>query len=363
MPTSKPGTPPQTRTPLPPGWFVDDERKIYDRRQLAVPPRVDSRVDDTWTFVVECSERSAVGPRRLAIASAGSAIVAAAVAVLAILTIPRGSPWVGEALISGDHAVEVTLPDGTHVVAEANTQLVRVKQESREVSLRLDRGHASFDVTPDPDRVFIVWARDIEVRVVGTRFTVARTDGEIAVGVEHGAVDVRRGAHVERLRAGERRNFLPRGQDLSPRPLDAATVPMPPPRPPAEPRAVPLRTSAELLFRQAATARRDGRPHHAAELYGQLLQDHPQDERTAIAALELARLRMDVLGEPARAVLPLRIAARRGGASAAAEDSWARLVEVHDALGQHGQCAEALDQYQQRFPLGAHRHRLDRLCN
>ncbi|HEY4056674.1 MAG TPA: FecR domain-containing protein [Kofleriaceae bacterium] len=71
-------------------------------------------------------------------------------------------------------------------------------------SVMIDRGSTTFEVAPRNGRpAFVVRAADVVVRVVGTRFTVARSDERVDVSVDHGIVDVQYKAQVTRVGAGQ----------------------------------------------------------------------------------------------------------------------------------------------------------------
>ncbi len=77
-------------------------------------------------------------------------------------------------LISGKKQVvnEYTLPDGTLVALNSNSQLTfpkHFKGDVREVTIQ---GEAFFDVTPDPEKPFIINAGNAQVKVLGTSFNV-----------------------------------------------------------------------------------------------------------------------------------------------------------------------------------------------
>jgi transmembrane sensor len=98
---------------------------------------------------------------------------------------------------------ETTLPDGTHVVLGAQSQL------SFEVTGNVRRatvvgGDAYFAVAHDAARPFTVSIDDVQVRVVGTQFEIRRRSGEVSVAVEEGTVDVSRtNTAAVRLHRGE----------------------------------------------------------------------------------------------------------------------------------------------------------------
>ncbi|MEM9192269.1 MAG: FecR family protein [Myxococcota bacterium] len=369
-----------------------DAKQAAARRAITEPPEAEQRVDAIWeSMEASASDGASTGRSRVRYAVIGATALAAAAAIGLVVLYPPTTPqpWVGEAIVSGDETLQVALPDGSEVWAETHTEVHRVSQRSEEIVLRLDRGEATFDVSPDPSRAFVVWANEIEVRVIGTRFVVLRTDEAVEVRVERGAVDVRNGDQVERLRPGDQRRFTRDVLAAAEQQSATAIESVPeetneensetlsednlPGDNPAEETTVeegaggataeaPGPPTSAALFAAAAAARRAGQPAVAANRYEELLRQHPGDARAPIAALELARLRMDVLGQPGRAVAPLQIAVRLGRGSAAAEDAMARLVRVRHTLGQVEACQAAKESYRRRFPGGAHRAQIDALC-
>ena len=78
----------------------------------------------------------------------------------------------------------------------------------------LDRGEALFEVTKNSKRAFIVQAGDTEVRAVGTKFDVRRSDGRVIVVLLEGKVEITsepqllsRPVPVATLMPGERLTF------------------------------------------------------------------------------------------------------------------------------------------------------------
>ena len=97
---------------------------------------------------------------------------------------PRGLP---EAAQQPPSAVSF---DDSHIELDPDTALV-TSHEDGHPQVLLERGAAWFTVAPRRSRPeFVVRAGDAVVRVVGTRFRVARADERIVVDVDHGAVDV-----------------------------------------------------------------------------------------------------------------------------------------------------------------------------
>jgi transmembrane sensor len=85
-----------------------------------------------------------------------------------------------------------TLADGSVVQLNAGAE-IRVSFTPGRRLVELIRGEALFSVTSDPARPFVVAASSVEVRAVGTEFSVRRTTAAVDVLVTEGRVAV---AHV-----------------------------------------------------------------------------------------------------------------------------------------------------------------------
>jgi hypothetical protein len=194
------------------------------------PPPVEPLSDVAWARVERGvwsqldAERPAAQtppPRRWWLAAVPLAAVAA-VAALVIAT--RGRP-IG--LDEPSRVVSGAVPDVTsvmlgdsHIALDANTALV-MRHEAEHPTVTIERGAAWFTVAPRKGRPdFIVRAGDAEVRVVGTRFRVARSGEQIAVEVERGLVDVNFRGSVVGVGAGRHWS-----SDMPGRILAAAAVP------------------------------------------------------------------------------------------------------------------------------------------
>jgi transmembrane sensor len=140
----------------------------------------------------------------------GPLIAPAAVAVLVVALV--GAGWTGweswrslptfEQAFATERGQQIvaTLPDdparGSTVQLDTATRLdARLFRDRREV--RLQEGQALFSVHADKDRPFHVWAGQLHITVVGTRFSVRHTRwgleaGQTVVSVEEGHVRVTR---------------------------------------------------------------------------------------------------------------------------------------------------------------------------
>lgn len=145
--------------------------------------------------------------RRVWIWSAGAAIAAAFVAG-AILLPASGLLGAHETTyVTGvGERRTVALEDGSRIEMNAASRMtVRFERHARRV--HLGDAQAFFDVAKDSSRPFLVSAGDTQVRVVGTQFDVRHRDGQVAVNVQRGLVEVRpnlpREAAPFRLRPGQ----------------------------------------------------------------------------------------------------------------------------------------------------------------
>ena len=97
-----------------------------------------------------------------------------------------------------------TLPDGSVVTLNKNSQLdypSKFKGETRTISLK---GEAFFNVTPNKEKPFVIHVNDVTVRVVGTSFNIKSVNGVTEVIVETGVVQVIRNNKMVELRPHEK---------------------------------------------------------------------------------------------------------------------------------------------------------------
>ena len=183
-----------------------DEAQAFDQR-LDLDARLAERTSPVVAPVAATASTNLVPlrpTRRVWLWSAGGAIAAAFVAGAVLLP--------GSALIGGRETIYTTgvgerrtivLEDGTRIELNAASRLtVRFERNARRV--QLGDAQAFFDVAKDPRRPFLIEAGDTRVRVVGTQFDVRYRDGQVAVAVQRGLVEVRpANASPIRLRPGQ----------------------------------------------------------------------------------------------------------------------------------------------------------------
>ena len=93
-------------------------------------------------------------------------------------------------IVTNGTVQSIELPDGTNVTLNANTSFIypkKFKDNVRKVTLK---GEAFFDVKPDPEKPFIISAKEAAVEVMGTSFNVNAYDRneDITVVVSTGTV-------------------------------------------------------------------------------------------------------------------------------------------------------------------------------
>jgi len=169
------------------GHWSRVERELFEQLDASAPVREERRPRH--------SRRVLVG---------GLAVAAAAALVFAVR--PAGFLRSNDRLrvATSDSASEVTVGESSLIVAPKSLVMVSGDDE-RGIDVVLDRGAVTCEVAPRKGRPpFVVDAGEVRVRVMGTRFTVARDASAIAVTVDHGVVEVSASGQVTVLHDGER---------------------------------------------------------------------------------------------------------------------------------------------------------------
>jgi transmembrane sensor len=392
----------------------------HKRLSNAVHPEVtESRVTRQWATIESRLPRRVVGPRGPVWYATVAALplVAAGLYLFSMRSTPV--PTTGTVIESASTPVTVTLRDGSTLALDAQTRLRLLRDEPQDVDVELANGKTTFDVTHVGGRAFRVHAGLVQVKVLGTRFEVAknaRKEGtHIQVAVTRGVVEVQRQdatGGVRRLNAGETWSALIPTRSVA---QPAAAVPPSSaatgarevqPKPAAQPATAPpaveqlepdlfapeqstpssredrrlareekrnsrARAAAQArertlgsaeLFKRASLARRTGQTHDAADAYVELLKRYPDDSRAGLVAFELGRIRMDALAQPKAAVEAFVLALRTSPRASFREDALARIVFATDQIGEFETCRVARDRYVKDFPNGVHATSLAARC-
>lgn len=171
-------------------WMAQDPRHaealaIMEQTwsQLNAPRRI-GQADRVW-HEVETFHRRRARHRRMAWASVGAA--AAIAVMIAVRMFSPISPEAAPAVVNLP-AIRA-LADGSKVALRAGAAIeVDFTAESRRV--HLVRGEAMFSVAHDTARPFVVRSGNVEVRAVGTEFSVAPAADVTAVYVTEGRIAV-----------------------------------------------------------------------------------------------------------------------------------------------------------------------------
>jgi transmembrane sensor len=227
---------------------------------------------------------------------------AACLALVATLTFRSPAPTPAAAAIVASAYEQRVLEDGS--IAELNRgAALEIAFTAAERRVRLLRGEAHFTVTKHPERPFIVHARGVEARAVGTAFQVRLDAHAVEVVVTEGRVQVGAPATTQ---AAARDGAAP----VAPLPIVAAgervVVPL---RPAAEPpRVTPV--SAEDLARTLAWQPR-------------LLEFSSAPLAQVVAEFNRRNPLQLVLADPALASVPIVASFRSDNV-----DGFVRLLEV-----------------------------------
>lgn len=291
------------------------------------------------------------------------------------------------------------LSDGSRIELGAGARLEVLENTGSAFTTRLARGRVTCDVVPGGPRRWTIETPLATVEVVGTKFTVERTDAGVRVEVERGVVLVRGERvpeRVQRLGAGQSLD-IPADAPTPPAPpppasgatSSSSSAAPPPPAPPASASATPERpweplakrgnykeawgelgeggirtetaraaTAAELLT-LADVARLSGHPREAVAPLQKAAATPGGGSQSAIAAFTLGRVQLDDLGDAARAAEAFDRAVALGLPDSLLEDALARRVEARARAGDEAGATRARADYVARFPDGRSRAKVD----
>lgn len=275
----------------------------------------------------------------------------------------------GAALRTANEKLSVDLEDGSKVTLAPRSRVAMQETHSEDVQLNLEEGRVACQVKKDKTRRFSVLAGEVTVRVIGTTFSVERAalgaESKVTVEVSEGVVEVQGpDSVIKHLGAGESWSVRmvsdqahgTHVKEALPIEVEGSLKTQP-----VERRSKRHNVEQRDLFAEARAKRNAGDAAGAAQLYQSFLLKEPRDARSGVAALELGRLRMDQLGDPAGAIGPLTRAAD-GAGGGLGDDALARLVRAHAQLGQKGACQSARARYLKRYPDGVHVERVRTSC-
>lgn len=185
---------------------------MSDPHKLPVEPLSEKRWEAIERGVLDRldapAERAEPRGRRIPVLVLGIAASLAVAAALAFAMLPATSAPAANRLASTRIATELASAETSlgevSVTLAAHSELTAVGGDSDGWLVVLEHGTATFEVPPRRERPsFVVQAGSTRVEVVGTRFTVSRTES-VSVSVDHGRVRVLDGAREWELEDGGR---------------------------------------------------------------------------------------------------------------------------------------------------------------
>ncbi|MFO0679286.1 MAG: FecR family protein [Polyangiaceae bacterium] len=287
-----------------------------------------------------------------------------AATLVAELRTTTGAPLAAETFdVRDDEASRtVALGDGSKVVASPGTTLVPVANDATALRFRMDRGSAVFDVRPGGPRSWTIAAGSSEVRVLGTRFTVARSGTHVHVDVERGVVSVT----DPRIDGGRRVLVAGESVDVD----DGATWnvdDLPKALPTSRPRSAPPTAATgaadsggrwRALWDAVDRARAERRFDDALRDLALLADDRTPDARAALAAFTAGKIELEERNDPRRAAEAFERCVALGAPAALDEDARVRAVEAWAKAGSVDEARAAAARYRAVHPHGRYAERI-----
>jgi transmembrane sensor len=327
------------------------------------PHLTEARVARQWRNIDSRSLPAPAARYRLA----ALAVALCAVALVAIVFRGRDRALDGGMEGSVIEDGTVTLVDGSRVAVTEGGRVRVERMRADAVVLTLDAGAVELAV-PHTRRTLVVRTPLYDVVDVGTRFRVVLdADGGERVDVSEGQVEIRSraGKTTVRLVAGDSWSSMPSSPhavSLAPSTVEpspsglvatAATAATAPAEPASSAPIHDANVGPKELLEIGQRARLAGQPRTAGAAFDTLRRRFRSDPRAALAAFELGRLRLDILGDAPGAVEAFDDAIALAPRGPLREDAEARRVE---ALGaeRSPQCPAARDAFLARYPASAH---------
>jgi transmembrane sensor len=298
-----------------------------------------------------------------------AACAATALAFVVHRQFVRSPAGTAAALAAGPGAGDmlVRLPDGSTARGAESADVKVESLQADHAELVQAAGSVRYDVTPDPQRRFVVRARDVRVSVLGTAFHVDVTPVAVAVRVEHGSVEVVQQERRVVLASGEGITFDTSGGASPPgdRPEEPSAPGAPVVdstlRPPPANAAVPSGASAAQWLERADRARARGDLDGAAHALRELLQRHPGDKRVALAQFMLGRIQ-SAEGAHHEAAQAFAACLAREPFGSLGEDALAELARAHARAGERSLATAAAQRYLSQYPSGVHQRAMRELA-
>ena len=247
------------------------------------------------------------------------------------------------------------LHDGARVDVGVQTDgLVRLDQRS---------GTVRYEVAPNPARSFVVDAGGVQVRVIGTIFTVRYAgDTHIEVAVERGLVEVSGASRVAQLGAGDSLELEIEPDEYLIIEDDAGDPPAEERRrrgkgPTTKPESGP---TLDALLAESDAARAAGDLPRAATALQELVARFPRDSQAVTAYFQLGKVQRR-RGKHAAAAAAFAACWNKAPRGTLAEDARAEAADSWLAAGRSADAEQAAGSYLDRYPNGTHAARMQRI--
>lgn len=165
----------------------DAERTLHALQRLRLPGRSDRAVRELARFDAARRARR----RRQALRAGGGVMAVLALVALAWQPLRDRSSSAAPVVTVAVRPDERILPDQSIVHLNADAE-IRVNYSTTGREIELLQGEALFSVAKDPARPFVVRAAGVEVRAVGTQFSVKSAGRQVELLVTEGRVTVAR---------------------------------------------------------------------------------------------------------------------------------------------------------------------------
>lgn len=299
--------------------------------------------------------------------------------------------------LSGDVPESVSLDDASRIEVSAETDLEILENTGDRLRFWLHEGRAGFDVTPHGPRRWMIESGQVTVEVLGTSFTVSRSEHDVTVSVTRGVVLVRgptTPGGLLRLGAGESVTVPAAPPTLTAAPAPHADVvaevepaheavpavrsataareettassrepsitpPVAAIEPAITPTVEPAIASPTELLERADVLRREGRYDEAASLLGAIARG-PRGPEASLAAFTLGRLELERRSRPHEAAEAFEQAIALGLREPLLEDARARMVEALSRAGDARATETAAVTYLALYPEGRYVSEVER---
>jgi hypothetical protein len=264
-------------------------------------------------------------------------------------------------------APTIALSDGSVAYLHEAARVDVDVQTADLVRLLQRNGTVRYEVAPNPGRRFVVDAQGIEVRVIGTVFTVVVGSDRVRVEVERGRVAVESSERVAELGAGDALSI-----DIEPEetlvildedpPATEDLDPSPTPRTRPRSKPEPAAPTVDQLLERADAARASGKLADAAAHLSELVRRYPKDPRTYSSYFQLGKVERARRHHGA-AASAFAACYKRAPSGSLSEDARAEAAVSWLDAGQKARAGKAARSYLERYSRGAHADRMRRILD